>query len=404
MRPTSSSLLTAVAAIAAVVLALQAAPVLQPALATDPVAHDPDDPAIWVHPADPSKSLILGTDKIAGEGALYVFGLDGKQRQRIAPLDRPNNVDVEYGLSLGGRRVDIAVVTERKQHRLRIFGIPADGGALVDLAPAGVPVLAGETGARSEPMGIALYKRPADGAIFAIVAPKTGGTTDYLWQYRLEDDGRGGVKGTAVRRFGGFSQRGPVAGDVGEIEAVVVDDELGYVYYSDERFGIRKRQADPDHADAAKELAVFATDGYEGDREGLAIYAEPDVSNGKGASTKGTGYIVSSDQIPGGTRLHLFRREGAPGRPHDHGETVAVIPTASDATDGLEVTSRPLPGFPRGLLVMMNSTPKNFLIYGWDRVEQARADEARTGRARTGQPQAARPEAGKIRPSSSHRP
>jgi 3-phytase len=379
MRPSLHAFFIAIASIAALVLAAQPPPVLQPVLATDPVAHDPDDPAIWVHPTDPSKSLILGTDKIAGEGGLYVFGLDGRERQRLAPLDRPNNVDVEYGFSLGGRRIDIAVVTERKQHRLRLFEIPADGGTLVDLAPSGIPVLAGETGARSEPMGIALYKRPKDGAIFAIVAPKTGGTTDYLWQYRLEDDGRGGVKGTAARRFGHVSQRGPTAGEAGEIEAVAVDDELGYVYYSDERFGIRKWQADPDRADAAKELAIFATDGYQGDREGLAIYPEAD----------GKGYIVSSDQIPGGTRLHLFRREGAPGRPHDHTETVAVFPTASDATDGLEVTSRALPGFARGLLVMMNSTPKNFLVYGWDGVQRAR-----TERAQQDQPQ----------PGSSHRP
>lgn len=348
-------------------LCLQTASVLQPALATDPVAHDPDDPAIWVHPTDPSKSLILGTDKVAGEGGLYVFGLDGKPRQHIAPLDRPNNVDVEYGFALDEARtktIDIAVVTERKQHRLRIFGIPADGGALVDLAPSGVAVLAGESGARSEPMGIALYKRPSDGAIFAIVAPKTGDTTNYLWQYRLEHDGRGGVKATMVRRFGGFSRQGPVPGDVGEIEAVVVDDELGYVYYSDERYGIRKWQADPDHPDATRELAVFARTGYRGDREGLAIYADPEDA---GKSNAGKGYIVSSDQIAGGTRLHLFTREGAPGRPHDHPE-VAVMTTASDQTDGLDVTSHPLPGFPHGLLVMMNSGPKTFLIYDWDRV------------------------------------
>jgi 3-phytase len=332
-----------------------------------------------VHPTDPSRSLIIATDKIAATGGLYVFGIDGTQRQAITPLDRPNNVDVEYGLMLGGRSVDIAVVTERKQHRLRVFAIQPDrllavktgGGspksgaapapALVDLAPAGIPVLDGETDQRAEPMGIALYKRPSDGAIFAIVAPKTGGATDYLWQYRLEDDGRGGIKGTRVRRFGAFSQRGPTPGEAGEIEAVVVDDELGFVYYSDERYGIRKWQADPDRADAGRELAIFATDGYTGDREGLAIYA--------GAG--GTGYIVSSDQIPGGTRLHLYRREGAPGRPHDHTETVAIVPATADATDGLDVTSRPQPGFPRGMLVMMNSRPRNFLIYRWDDVTRA---------------------------------
>ena len=63
--------------------------------------NDPDDPAIWIHPADPSKSLMLGTDKMESTGGLYVFGLDGALRQSIAPLDRPNNVDVEYGFRRG---------------------------------------------------------------------------------------------------------------------------------------------------------------------------------------------------------------------------------------------------------------------------------------------------------------
>ncbi len=144
----------------------------------------------------------------------------------------------------------------------------------MDLAPDGLPVLEGQTGEASEPMGVSLYKRPADGVTFAIVAPKTGGTTDYLWQYRLERKSPGErITATLVRRFGNFSRRGAEPGEIGEIEAVVVDDELGYVYYSDERFGIRKWHADPDHADAARELAVFGTEGYAGDREGLAIYA-----------------------------------------------------------------------------------------------------------------------------------
>ena len=152
--------------------------------------NDPDDPAIWIHPSDPSKSLILGTDKTESVGGVYVFGLDGALRQSLTPLDRPNNIDVEYGFAAAGGSTDIAVVTERMQHRLRVFAIPADGGPLTDLAPAGLSVLAGETGDASEPMGIALYKRPRDGAVFAIVAPKTGGMTNYLWQYRLETNTR----------------------------------------------------------------------------------------------------------------------------------------------------------------------------------------------------------------------
>ena len=328
-----------------------------PARSTAPVAHDADDPAIWIDSTRPERSLILGTDKTAKRGALYVFGLDGAVKQVIAPLDRPNNVDVEYGFALDGRSIDIAVVTERKARRLRVFAIPNDGGPLVDLALDGIPVLTGQQGEAGEPMGIALFRRPADGAVFALVAPKSGGATNYLSQYRLADNGRGGIAGTLVRRFGAFSDRRMLLRRIGEIEGVVVDDELGYVYYSDERFGIRKYHADPDHPQASQELAVFGRAGYEGEREGLAIYR----------TGPATGYLVSSDQVRGGTRVFLYRREGEPGRPHDH-PRVAIVPTRSDATDGLEAIATPLPGFPRGMLVMMTSGTRAFLMYDWDRI------------------------------------
>lgn len=320
---------------------------IQPVVKSATVPHDPDDPAIWIHPTDPSKTLVLGTDKQEVAGGLYAFRLDGSLSQSIPALDRPNNVDVEYGFRTADGQIDIAALTERKQHRLRVFGISRDNGTLHDIAPAGLPVLEGLTGEASEPMGIALYKRPKDGAIFAIVAPKTGEATDYLWQYRLEAAVVGQVTATLVRRFGRFSQNG-------EIEAVVVDDELGYVYYSDETWGIRKYHADPDHPDAALELATIGRDGYEGDREGLAIYARGDR----------TGFLVSADQVSRRSRLKLYPREGAAGQAHEHPELRTLL-TVSDATDGLEVTSTPLPGFPQGLLVMMNSAGKNFLIYDW---------------------------------------
>lgn len=331
-------------------------PILAPARETPRVPNDPDDPAIWIHPGDPSKSLIFGTDKMPATGGLYVFGVDGTIRHSITPLDRPNNVDVGYGFNLGGSKIDIAVVTERLKHRLRVFGISADSGALRDLAPNGVPVLVGQTGDAAEPMGISLYERPRDGAMFAIVAPKTGGASNYLWQYRL-DYTNGAVAGTLVRRFGAFSRIGPEPGSIGEIEAVVVDDAMGYVYYSDERYGIHKWHADPDHPDAAKELAVLGRTGYQGDREGLAIYSTPD----------GGGVLVSSDQMPGATRLMIYSRRGTADRPHDQ-PLIATIPTRADSTDGLEVSSRPLPGFPAGILVMMNSSPRNFLVYDWQEV------------------------------------
>jgi 3-phytase len=323
-------------------------------LATDPVTDDPDDPAIWLHPTDRARSLVFGTNKVAApNGALYVFGLDGLVRQTVTGIDRPNNVDVEYGVRLADATGDVVVLTERLQHRLRVFRIGADEGRVSNIGS--VPVLEGTTGEASEPMGVALYKRPADGQLFAIVAPKTGPDGRYLWQYALDLSKAGHVSGRLVRRLGGFSGTGPTPDEAGEIEAIVVDDALGYVYYSDERHGIRKWHADPDHPDAGRELAVFGRTGYEADREGLAIYTTSDTA----------GYLVSVDQIEGGSVLRGYRREGAPGAPHDHSAVLFEARTAADATDGLEVTSAALPGWPNGIAIMMNSGPKNFLYFDW---------------------------------------
>ncbi|MGE0392677.1 MAG: phytase [Vicinamibacterales bacterium] len=322
---------------------------------TEPVSNDADDPAIWIHQANPSRSLIVGTNKVAApDGALVVFGLDGAIRQVIGGLDRPNNVDIETGVVAGGERLDLAVVTERLRHRLRVFRILPDGSGLREIGA--VPVLDGEQGERAEPMGIGLYKRPGDGALFAVVAPKAGGADRYLAQYRLMVSADG-VTGTLARRFGGFSQRGPQPGDPGEIEAIVVDDELGYVYYADERFGIHKWHADPDHAEAGRELAVFGLEGYARDREGLAIYPRG----------RGTGYLVSTDQIPGGSVFKLYRREGESGAPHEH-RVVAETRTTADDTDGIEVSAAALPGLPRGILVAMHSSAKTFAIFDWARL------------------------------------
>jgi len=295
---------------------------LQLDLASDPVGLDADDPSFWQHPRDFQKSLILATNKVSAAegGALVVLGLDGKIRQRIAGLDRPNNVDVKG---------DAAAVTERLANQVRIY----------DVSETGVkerfrfPVFAGETGPRQAPMGIALYRRPRDGALFAIVGRKSGPASGYLWQYRIE-----GAKATKVREFGNFS------GGTSEIEAIAVDDEHGFVYYADEDCCIRKWHADPDHPQAGRELASFGREGFQGNREGIAIRRGP----------KGGGYVICTDQIPGASRYYVFPRTG------DQSAAVALLQGTADSTDGLEVISGP-----RNLLIAMNSKDHNFLFFRW---------------------------------------
>jgi 3-phytase len=317
--------------------------VIKPAIVTEPVAFDTDDPAIWINPADPAQSLIIGTDKDK-EGGLYVFDLAGKivQDKTVQGLQRPDNVDIEYGLSIGGTLHDIAVTTERLTHKLRIYSLPD----MKPLDKGGIEVFVGETGDMfRDLMGISLYKNPQSGEIHAIVGRKSGPKEgSYLWQYKLEDDGHGAVKATLVRKFGKYS-------GVKEIESIAVDDALGFVYYSDEGTGVRKYYADP--ARGNDELALFATTGFTEDHEGISIYNTSDS----------TGYILVSDQ--GANQFYIFKREGSAGKPHDH-TLVKVVKVSAQESDGSDVTSVPLNGvFQQGLFVVM-STDKTFHYYRWE--------------------------------------
>lgn len=314
---------------------------IKPAIVTEAVAYDSDDPAIWINPADPAKSLVIGTDKNA-DGALYVFDLNGKivQDKVVKGLQRPNNVDIAYGLVLNGKPTDIAITTERMTHKLRIFSLP-------DMKPVdngGIDAFVGETGAEyRDLMGIATYTAK-DGRIYAIAGRKNGPADEYLWQYLLNDDGTGNVKATLVRKFGKYSGKK-------EIEAIAVDNELGYIYYSDEQTGVRQYYADPEKGN--EELTLFATTGFKEDHEGISIYKQTDS----------TGYILVSDQ--GANRFQVFSREGTAQNPYEH-KLLQIVNVAARQSDGSDVVSVPLNDtFKHGLFVVM-STDKTFHYYRWE--------------------------------------
>jgi len=316
---------------------------VQPHIITEPVLHDTDDPAIWINRADPSNSLILGTDKGGDteEGGLYVFDLDGKiDRERsVFPLNRPNNVDIAYDLQLGDSLVDIAVVTVRRENKIRVYRLP-------DMTPidnGGISVFEGDT--LRDPMGISLYTDLATGRIYSVVGRKSGPLDgSYLWQYELTDNGDGTVVGNLVRKFGTYS-------GVKEIEAIAVDNEAGYIYYSDEGVGVRKYYAHPDSSNT--ELALFATTDVTDDHEGLSVYKNED----------GTGYIMLSDQQ--GQRFHIYTREGTSSDPHAH-TLIKIVDVMALESDGSDVSPVSLgPNFPNGIFVTM-SDDKTFHFYRWE--------------------------------------
>jgi 3-phytase len=325
---------------------------LSPIVVTEQTAVDTDDPAIWIHPENSAQSLILGTDK---GGEIYVFDLDGKiiPEKTVTGLGRTNNIDIAYGFRLGDEMVDIAMSTDRGNNTLRVFRLPE----MTPVDNGGIDAFEGETPERRLPMGLALYTRRSDGALFAVVSRKAGPSGAYLWQYRIEDDGSGAVTGTKVREFGSFRDDITMIdegeAEIGEIEAIAVDNELGFVYYSDEWGGIKKYHADPDHPDAAVELAVFGEGGFAQDREGISIYKVND----------GTGYILVSDQQANAFRI--FKREGEPGDPHNH-RLVKVVQVSTNESDGSDVTSTVLDErFPSGFFVAMSDN-RTFHYYSWD--------------------------------------
>lgn len=307
----------------------------KPVITTDKTPKDTDDPAIWYNRENPEKSLILGTDKDDENGGIFVFNLKGDldKKRSIKNLKRPNNIDIEYGFRFQDQTIDIAVFTERGRDMIRVISVPdckfIDNG--------GIPVF--EDDSLREPMGISLYKN-RDNEIFAFVSRKTGPENGYIYQYRLNGNGAF-VTASKVRAFGKYSGEK-------EIESVVVDDELGYVYYSDENVGVRKYYADA--VKGNEELALFATEGVKEDHEGLSIYPEK----------KGRGYIILSDQQA--NQFHVFTREGSRENPHDH-QLVRTVAVKTESSDGSEIINLPLnKTFKHGLFVAMSSN-RTFQYY-----------------------------------------
>lgn len=307
-------------------------PPIAPDVITEFSLNDTDDPAIWINPENASKSIVFGTDKETN-GAVYAFDLDGKiiDDKTIRNIQRPNNVDIEYGFRLNdSTTTDILVFTEREKQQIRMFSVP-------DMQPLdieGFKVFEDETLLENKlPMGVALYKSPIDSTIYAIVGRKMGPSTGYLYQYELKSDSTG-VKANMVRKFGSFSGQK-------EIEAIAVDDKNGFVYYSDEGVCIKKYYAEPNMGDA--EISCFGGKYFLEDIEGIAIANYP---NGKG-------YLIVSNQQLG--EFNIFSTTD--------NSFIKAVNLSTLETDGCEVVTVPLNDtFPNGLFVAMNDE-KNFYFY-----------------------------------------
>ncbi len=287
------------------------APAIPPALALLPEGPaDLDDMCVWVHPSDPARSLVIASDKKGDR--ILAYDLEGSLLQSL-PAEEPGNVDLRYGFSLEGERVDIvAYLQGRAEPSVVVLAVDPGTRALrrVD---------AGAIGA-GRGAGGALYRSARTGR-FYFFKTLEGHLRGSVEQIELFDDGRGRVDGRKVREWRAAGCEGAVA-----------DDETGKLYIAEEDVGIREVGAEPEDPALGEIVIRVGENGLAADVEGLALYRLPG----------GDGYLVASNQSQ--NDFKVYRRAGA----HAYVGTFTLQGVLHP--DGIEVVSAPLgPSFPKGL-------------------------------------------------------
>jgi len=329
-------------------------PTVVASVETVPVETDgdaADDPAVWVHPTDPSLSLVIGTQKQSG---LYVYGLDGKTLQFL-PDGKMNNVDLRDGFMLDGKPVSLVLASNRTDDSIAIYRVDPEARRLVAVADGvqatGLP----------DPYGLCLYRSRRSKKTYVFVNDTEG----RMKQWELVDAGGGKVRTKLVREFAFGSQA----------EGCVADDETGVLYVAEEDVGLWRMSAEPKGGAARTSVAaVAANPALKDDMEGVGLY---DLGGGRG-------YLVLSSQ--GNNSYAVFRREGA----NEYIGSFAVVADGATGidgvseTDGLEVTSRSLgAAFPHGAMIAQdgrNVGPQehqNFKIISWDAIAASLKLESR---------------------------
>jgi len=291
---------------------------LSPTLETEAVSYRGDaidDPAIWQHPTDPAKSLILATDKRAG---LAVYNMQGAQQQFLA-VGRVNNVDLRYGFHYQGQSMALAAASTRADNGIQLFGISADGK---------VSTLARIQTGLTDIYGLCMYQ-PAGTQQFYVFANSKDGT---VAQYQISASAKG-ASSKLVRSLKVPSQP----------EGCVADDGQHQLFVGEEDVGIWRFDARAT-ADVSGEQVIKA-DGtmLVADIEGLAFW--PGEQPYLLVSSQGNdSYVLYKATAPYEAVLR-FRVRLNPELGID----------GSSETDGLELTTLNLgPGFEQGAILVQD--------------------------------------------------
>ncbi len=291
-----------------------------------------DDPAIWRHPSDPAKSLVVGTDKRAG---IHVYDMAGKAVS-FTPSPRLNNIDLRANVELNGKPSVLVVASDRRDEMnaaIALFTLDTQNRKLEPIA--NLPVGSGEA------YGMCLWQRKSDGRIYAFLVLKDG----RIDQVELDLSGAT-VTSKVVRQMKLGTQS----------EGCVVDDRTGLLYVAEEDVGLWRFDARPNGSTRAKALGRADGKRLVADAEGLAI----------APSGRSGGYLLASSQGDYAYTLYRLRDGRYLGR-------FRITDGAVDGvqeTDGLELALGDFgPEYPGGLLVVQDGDNRpetqNFKFLAW---------------------------------------
>ncbi|RKZ40456.1 MAG: 3-phytase [Gammaproteobacteria bacterium] len=304
-----------------------------------------DDPAIWIHPIDPSQSLIIGTQK---KGGLAVYDLAGQEIQYL-PHGHFNNVDLRYYFPLQDKKFAIVAASNRTNDSIAIYKVNPVTGSLEDIAAHTLFV-----GLKDITYGLCMYHSLSSDKYYVFINDK-GGAVE---QWEIFDNGNGLVDASLVRRFRVDSI----------VEGCVADDVLGHFYLGEEKVGIWKFNAEPDGGNKGYLIDTTRKGNLTPEVEGLTIYYLSETE----------GYLIASNQ--GNNTFTVYNRTGD----NEYLGKFRIIANkvlgidAVEETDGIDVINMPLgEAFPYGVFIVQdgkNVDPvenQNFKLVPWEKIADA---------------------------------
>lgn len=310
------------------------------ALETAPVASSEDaadDPAIWIHPEDPSKSLILGTNKQLGLG---VYDLEGNEVQFIE-RGRLNNVDLRQGVRIGNDIVTLAAATNRTEITLDIF-IIEDSGRLDHIMAIPLSMV--------DPYGLCMGLDDEGGAhVFA-------NSREFEYEHWHLNPGFT----LAPKLVASWHMNsGP--------EGCSVHDETQILYLGEEEFGVWMMPADGNRANEMTLLEANSEGHLTADVEGMDVYQ----------GTSGELYLIVSSQGDNSFAVYDLNDSNRYRGSFRIADAEDGSLDGVQETDGLAVTSVTLSAdFPMGMLVVQdgyNDLPtehQNFKLVSWQAIAE----------------------------------